>query len=443
MSDVVATPPVSASPATSSSAKKASGAMQKTAGTISLGVMVVILYIVFVFIVFAGFGSYIYRGDWIDNLKENPIRVAVATTSEAAATTAATQTQEMTSLDNLIFIVKRKKDLAAQLEVNRSEAILLDAAFATHDANYKAKIGANIRLAAHVLIESRKDIKDLTKILGTSNVDYLKQMDQIDQALNEQPHIRITRAQSLVRGISVPLEFDDMSLTRFNAAMDTFRAKQVEIDKTLALQTDEALGFSAARSDVEKQQSRNEAQFNTITTEMGKLEKIVGLGSPHNARYESLYFEFFIPYIGTSFQRLVSFPTIFLTLIVTIAAGALGTVVSFSRRYYRSDSEGLTMSRLFVNVGEGIAAAIAIFLFSGAGMLALTQGGGAQSEVELSPYTVAFIAFLSGFMAEDAFASIQNAGKRLFHGGNGKADKDVPQQQVPDAQAEPQAAPTT
>ena len=71
-----------------------------------------------------------------------------------------------------------------------------------------------------------------------------------------------------------------------------------------------------------------------------------------------------------------------------------------------------------MNVGEGIAAAIAIFLFSGAGMLALTQGGGATSDVELSPYTVAFVAFLSGFMAEDAFASIQQAGKNIFKTGD-------------------------
>ena len=115
--------------------------------------------------------------------------------------------------------------------------------------------------------------------------------------------------------------------------------------------------------------------------------------------------------IGDTFRRLVSFPTIFLTLIVTIAAGGLGTIVAFSRRYY-DGGDTVSMGRLFVNVGEGIAAAVAIFLFSGAGMLALTNGAGLAGAVELSPYTVAFIAFLSGFMAEDAFASIQAAGTR-------------------------------
>ena len=107
-------------------------------------------------------------------------------------------------------------------------------------------------------------------------------------------------------------------------------------------------------------------------------------------------------------------------------------MVAFSRRYYSEHSEDdLSLSRLFVNVGEGIAAAIAIFLFSGAGMLALTQGGGAaDNSVELSPYTVAFIAFLSGFMAEDAFASIQSSGKRIFN-----AEDDTAEEKLEEAMA--------
>ncbi len=47
-------------------------------------------------------------------------------------------------------------------------------------------------------------------------------------------------------------------------------------------------------------------------------------------------------------------------------------------------------------------------------MLVLTQGAGPHRQGELSPYSVAFIAFLSGFMAEDAFTKIQEAGLNLF-----------------------------
>jgi hypothetical protein len=36
------------------------------------------------------------------------------------------------------------------------------------------------------------------------------------------------------------------------------------------------------------------------------------------------------------------------------------------------------------------------------------------SSVELSPYFVAFLAFISGFLADDAFAALTSAGHRLF-----------------------------
>ncbi|WP_412776928.1 hypothetical protein [Thalassospira lucentensis] len=71
-------------------------------------------------------------------------------------------------------------------------------------------------------------------------------------------------------------------------------------------------------------------------------------------------------------------------------------------------------------IGKGIAAAIAIFLFSEAGMLMLTQGGpNVSGQVDISPYLVTFMAFVSGFMAEDAFNRIQDAGRKLFRGAYG------------------------
>ncbi|MHC8494527.1 hypothetical protein ACTU44_17685 [Thalassospira sp. SM2505] len=60
-------------------------------------------------------------------------------------------------------------------------------------------------------------------------------------------------------------------------------------------------------------------------------------------------------------------------------------------------------------------AAKAIFLFTEAGMLMLTQGGlDCTGQVDISPYLATFMAFVSGFMAEDAFARVQFAGKKLF-----------------------------
>lgn len=117
---------------------------------------------------------------------------------------------------------------------------------------------------------------------------------------------------------------------------------------------------------------------------------------------------------------LIQIPTIILTLLVTITAGGLGSVVSFTRKFQRGCSES-GAPQLFVNVGEGVAAAVAIFFLAGAGMLMLTQSvAKAEDSMELSPYMVAFIAFVSGFMAEDAFGRIQLAGRNLFQSKNGQ-----------------------
>ena len=144
--------------------------------------------------------------------------------------------------------------------------------------------------------------------------------------------------------------------------------------------------------------------------------------------------------LGGLLYYLIQIPTIILTLLVTVAAGGLGSIVSFTRKFLTGYS-GANLGRLFVNVGEGVAAALAIFLFSSTGMLMLTQGAaGTTEQVELSPYMVAFIAFVSGFMAEDAFLRIQRAGKKIFQtpsedtlpGPKPSSDEASPNKPIPD-----------
>lgn len=143
--------------------------------------------------------------------------------------------------------------------------------------------------------------------------------------------------------------------------------------------------------------------------------------------------------LGGVLSLLLQMPGIVLTLLVTVAAGGLGSVVSFTRRYRRGgvtdvadrDEDGAEVAEvvapetgfaaaghLMVMTGEGIAAAIAIFLFTEAGMLMVTQGGpDGSGNIEISAFLVTFMAFVSGFMAEDAFNKIQDAGRKLFRVG--------------------------
>jgi hypothetical protein len=157
--------------------------------------------------------------------------------------------------------------------------------------------------------------------------------------------------------------------------------------------------------------------------------------------------------VGGVLSVLIQMPAIMLTLLVTLAAGGLGAVVAFTRQYRHlgTAASGLSpeaevapasdfakasaltnMGRLLVTISEGIAAAIAIFLCAEAGMLMMAQGAEASSAIEISPYLVTFMAFVSGFMAEDAFNRIQDAGRKLFKVGTSQAD---PAGSVPEGMA--------
>lgn len=182
-------------------------------------------------------------------------------------------------------------------------------------------------------------------------------------------------------------------------------------------------GIVASQEEMDRRKGMTIAQFRANSDELGALRTRL----PNEQR--AILNAFSSTIFGTVPYEMLKIPTILLTMIVTIAAGGLGAVVAFTRKYLfdgtaaqTDDSVKVGAARLFLNVGEGVAASLAIFLFAGTGMLVLTQGAvGANGNIALSPYLVAFLAFLSGFMSEDAFAMIQRFGRENFNpeaGGN-------------------------
>jgi len=379
------------------------------ASSVSLGVTVILLYAFFVLLVTFGFGSYIYRTGWqVDN------GGGVASTQSSDS--------EAVDIDNMLFILKREENLERARALLAADIRLFQVEVARLQSEKNQSFAEISRVENAVLIQATLTLADLTdyqyQLPGPARTKF--ESIAVDETIDPDPKVR-----ALLDVIEVGFEggaVDAATIDRFVA----FRQRtETRFDDLLAatktansashdVQGELALVNEKIRELKDKREEHNQV--------IQGLKDRLPAASVARARLSALSVS--IPFFPDLLTRLVSFPTIFLTLIVTIAAGGLGTVVAFSRRYYSSrDASSLTLSRLFVNVGEGIAAAIAIFLFSGAGMLALTQGGGSVNNVELSPYTVAFVAFLSGFMAEDAFASIQAAGKRIFNTQEDEAEK--------------------
>ncbi|MDA7428921.1 hypothetical protein PGB28_10670 [Primorskyibacter aestuariivivens] len=371
------------------------------------GFAVFLLYVFFVAAVFAGFASYLTR----THLEADFHKV----------------TENTRGLDDLIYLLKREavlqRQIDATLDLVREADARIDAAKATIsgiEANHQRAQSQRNTLAIRTLVHVRRG-------QGLWEADSAA---QISKAL-EDPELpddlaRMRAILTLVPALAydAEAEADAVSALRghLSAAqteLDTLDARLREIGQELLTRQSDLDRALEARSWPNKQRDQFERELNALRAREPA-------DSSNRARVSALA----QLYGGQFFLELVSMPTIFLTLIVTMAAGGLGTVVSYTRSLQspereaaRKDGETLfvdDLSRLFVGVGEGIAAALAIFLLAGAGMLVLTNGSGSPRNAEISPYTVAFIAFLSGFMAEHAFVRIQKTGKELFANAKGK-----------------------
>lgn len=371
-------------------------------GNMVLGTLVIGLYIFFVLSVFTGFASYIIRTDWEARLNG----------SESAA--------EIVELDALFFIVSRERELKSEIELLRPDLQIVD---------------EQIDAAKQRLFEIEARRKEVTVVVEQAAREILLFLRGIEVHLSPESAAAlraesdlglIERAERIVSAYPDAEFRPDVTEDRLAEINDRFIAVSARFGERNGELARLALERSEAEDDRDRRlgaRSWPQRKLEGAETELRQLQERIPLQSLLRAQEAELAKLFLgIP------RYLVSYPTIFLTLFATIAAGGLGAVVSFSRSFFSATATA-TAARLFVSVGEGIAAAIAVFLFSGAGMLVLTQGGGAASQIELSPYTVAFVAFVSGFMAEDAFSSIQAAGRRIFSangdGRNGKAAEKV------------------
>jgi cell division protein FtsL len=114
-------------------------------------------------------------------------------------------------------------------------------------------------------------------------------------------------------------------------------------------------------------------------------------------------------------MTLAVMPAWMLTLIVTLAMGALGSVLHVARSYLDETStkryDYHPVSWFFLRPLLGVVTAFAVFVFLQAG-LALTDDKLTQSS--LNPFFIAFIAILSGLMSWQAVESIQRWGERFL-----------------------------
>jgi hypothetical protein len=110
------------------------------------------------------------------------------------------------------------------------------------------------------------------------------------------------------------------------------------------------------------------------------------------------------------YETLLRMPQHVLVLILTLAMGMLGSVVTMTWLFIRQDT-GLSARRFLILPFIGSMSAFIILIFISAGQLTLTAGDAQDS---LNPFVLSFVGIISGLLSERAYTRISDVGSSFF-----------------------------
>jgi hypothetical protein len=102
-----------------------------------------------------------------------------------------------------------------------------------------------------------------------------------------------------------------------------------------------------------------------------------------------------------------------LVLLLAISMGMLGSLIYVARSVVLEDAV-VGGHEIFFRIGLGAAVALALFFFSSAGVLAMSQDASDKSQIDMSPYLISFLGIMGGYLSDHVTTWMQEVGKKAF-----------------------------
>jgi hypothetical protein len=154
--------------------------------------------------------------------------------------------------------------------------------------------------------------------------------------------------------------------------------------------------------------------------------RFIALNEAHRCGFKRLGQLKAFDLINLSPYDIAAMPGDYLTLILTLAMGALGSLLYITKRFVEevlgryklnADTRLEPISWFLFRPILGMITALVMFIFVKAGQLSIANPGASGSgQAELNPYLVSFVAIASGYLCWQAIERIQKAGERFFQG---------------------------
>ncbi len=119
--------------------------------------------------------------------------------------------------------------------------------------------------------------------------------------------------------------------------------------------------------------------------------------------------------LGTLYKFAI-LPSEFLSIVLVIAMGILGSTVQLTYEYYRAG--GISESSHFLlRPMLGAITAIVVFVLLKAGVLVVTDSAKLGEAAPLNPFFIAFVGIVSGLLSENALETVRGVGQTWLRGG--------------------------
>jgi hypothetical protein len=118
--------------------------------------------------------------------------------------------------------------------------------------------------------------------------------------------------------------------------------------------------------------------------------------------------------LGTLYKFAV-LPSEFLIIILVVAMGVLGSTLQLTYDYYKAGGIPQT-SHFLLRPMLGAITALVLFILLRAGVIVITDSTRLGEAAPLSPFFIAFVGIVSGFLSENALETVRSVGQSWFRG---------------------------
>jgi hypothetical protein len=229
---------------------------------------------------------------------------------------------------------------------------------------------------------------------------------------------RIIAAQARLR-----TDHPDLSplLDRIASTYEPFRAAEAERGATQG-------GINVLAKEIETLNEERAASEEALNAVFDSIKAGLSSNNEVKSRIENTFYE--LQPSEASERPSLRFSTLLITtrpdmlaLWLVILMGVLGSSLQMTNAYFKDRERQVTIGSYFLHLSVGAITALAIFIVAKAGVPVIADASRLGGDAAINPYFVSFLAIVSGLLSENALASIEAQGKRVFGEGSSEPNR--------------------